>query len=140
MVSSKIPKYRLFYYNCLLTVTANSAEFVPLFKNQKRSYFFIFQGSNTNQKKVSKKYETFSNHFQTPWIFHKTLPVLFQIFLHVIVVSSDVKIIVVFPPAGIAMATKIARMAQTKPIAPPSLAQKTNLSVPRAAPTPHPSA
>ena len=65
---------------------------------------------------------------------------LFQIFLHVIVVSSDVKIIVVFPPAGIAMATKIAQMERTKPIAPPSLARKTNLSVPRAAPTPHPNA
>ena len=72
--------------------------------------------------------------------FHKSFAVLFQIFLRVIVVSSDVKIIVVFPPAGIAMATKIARMALTKPIAPPSLARKTNLSVPRAVPMPHPNA
>ena len=65
---------------------------------------------------------------------------LFQIFLHVIVVSSDVKIIVVFPPVGIAMATKIAQMVPMKTIAPPSLAQKTNSFVLREVPMPHPNA
>lgn len=62
------------------------------------------------------------------------------IFLHVIVVSSDVKIIVVFPPVGIAMATKIAQMVPMKTIAPPSLAQKTNSFVLREVPMPHPNA
>ena len=65
---------------------------------------------------------------------------LFQIFLHVIVVSSDVKIIVVFPPVGIAMVTKIAQMVPMKTIALPSLAQKTNSFVLREDPMPRPNA
>jgi len=127
-------------------MTTSSAETGFVYQRKRAAMGTLTVGTKRTKKGAKERVATFLNsdvptgknalqNFRNATIAKNALTDLMRaiaIFLHVIVVNSDVKIIAVSPPDGTVMATKIVRMVQMKQIVLPLHAQKTNLCVPKA--------